>query len=90
MKVMQGQMEIFKKKEEAKGKIQRATDQVQDKSKAQKDKMTSATDMLLQGVKQNVNTQQRKLGASIADVDKRMKEAAAMKEKEVASNKKDS
>tara|TARA_R110002020_G_scaffold443766_1_gene655031 strand:+ start:7899 stop:10259 length:2361 start_codon:yes stop_codon:yes gene_type:complete len=90
MKVMQGQMEIFKKKEEAKGKIQRATDQVQDKSKAQKDKMTSATDMLLQGVKQNVNTQQRKLGASIADVDKRMKEAAANKEKEVASNKKDS
>jgi hypothetical protein len=84
MKVMQGQMEIFKKKEEAKGKIEREVNQVQDQSKAEKNKMTSATNALLSRVQETVKTQERKVGASVAEADRLRKQAAEEEGKKLA------
>ena len=84
MKIMQGQMEVFKKKEEAKGKIQREVNAVQDSSKEQRRTLKNRTESLLTKLNENVNTSGRKLGEAVADSSKRMNEAAEEEGKKLA------
>ena len=84
MKVMAAEMEVFKKKEEAKGKIQRAQSSVEDNAKQERAKQKSTTDMLLSKLGDTVNRTERNLGASMADADKRMQENAREQQKSVA------
>ncbi|QDP66943.1 MAG: putative portal protein [Prokaryotic dsDNA virus sp.] len=84
MKVMSAEMEVFKKKEEAKGKIQRAQSSVEDGAKAERAKQKSTTDMLLSRLGDTVNRTEKNLGASMADANKRMQENAKQQQKSVA------
>ena len=84
MKVMAGQMEIFKKKEETKGKIQRELDVVKDSSKSERQRIKASSAQLLGQLEQNVNTAGRNLGQATADADRRMQEEATKQGKEVA------
>tara|TARA_R100001463_G_scaffold35623_1_gene77347 strand:- start:2646 stop:5027 length:2382 start_codon:yes stop_codon:yes gene_type:complete len=87
MKVMMAEMEVFKKKEEAKGKIERAQNSVQDNAKLEKSRAKSTTDQLLGKLGQKVNTTEKQLGASMADADQRMQKAAEEEGKKQAQQK---
>ena len=87
MKIMQGQMEIFKKKEEAKGKIQREVDQTKDSNKSERDKVRLQAEQLLGQLAGNVNDSSRKLGQAVGDSRKRMIDAANEQGKKLAESK---
>ena len=77
-------MEIFKKKEETKGKIQRELDVVKDSSKSERQRIKASSAQLLGQLEENVNTAGRNLGQATADADRRMQEEATKQGKEVA------
>jgi len=87
MKVMMAEMEVIKKKEEAKGKIQRATDQVQDSSKLEKQRLAATTDIILGKLDSSVTQAEKQLGRSVGDADKRMQQAAEEEGKKQAEAK---
>ena len=87
MKVMQGQMEVFKKKEEAKGKIQREVNQVQDSTKSERERIKRSAEALLNQLNSNVNDNSRKLGQAVGDSRKRMMDAAEEEGKKLAESK---
>ena len=87
MKIMQGQMEVFKKKEEAKGKIERELNQVQDSSKSEREKIKRSAESLLQQLSGGVNDNARKLGQAVGDSRKRMIEASEEEGKKLAESK---
>ena len=76
MKVMMAEMEVVKKKEEAKGKIQRAQDQVQDSSKAERAKLAATTNQMLSRLGQETQAAGRNLGHQAAEAGKMMQDAA--------------
>ena len=84
MKVMAGQMEVFKKKEEAKGKIEREVTQMQDASKAEKQRIAASTNQMLAKLNDDTNRAGRNLGKSVADANKRLQEASQKEQKTVA------
>ena len=87
MKIMAGQMEIFKKKEEAKGQIQREVNEMQDASTAEKKRIIASSNQMLAKLKDESARAGRNLGQSVADADHRMQEAAEAEGKQLAEEK---
>ena len=87
MKVMMAEMEVVKKKEEAKGKIQRATDQVQDSTKAEKAKLKATTETILKDLDDTVSRTEKGLGKSMGEANQAMQRAADEEGKRLANEK---
>ena len=86
MKIMKAEMEVHKKKVDAQGKIQRAQDQVQDSSKAERAKLAATTNNMLARLGQETQNAGRNLGQQAAKAGQMMQEAAQKQEEEMQKN----
>jgi len=87
MKIMQAEMEVYKKKVDAQGKIQRAQDQVQDSSKAEKAKLAATTNSLLARLGQDTQAAGRNLGQQAAKAGQMMQDEAKRQAEEEKARK---